>query len=454
MVTGVRRFGALLAAPGAAFLQEVARCLEDRGGAVTLCADAPGLLRSLEAEQHDVVLVDVAIGERGWREAVGLIRRSASPPGLVIMGDALSASAFDDPERTAPEVIALPADARHVERVMHRALAAHRLWLENERWRLQHEAAADASEFVTQYAPLQAVLALAERVARSDACVLITGERGTGKTLLAGGIHRLSGRAGAPFVAVECAARLEEHLSRILFGDETGAAAEGSRGSPGLMELSSGGTLYLRDVDALGPRLQAMLLHVLELGWYYRPGGRQRVAADVRLLAASARDLGRLVDDGAFRSELYFRLNAVSIRLPPLRERTVDIALLARQFLERVYGVGALRPSDDLVRQLEAAPWPGNVRELRETMERAGPGRDGVLHSGDLRLVPAAGDGAAAAARDESRLTLREVERHQIELVLRHHGWHQGRAAHHLGISPKTLYRKIREYGLRRTHGG
>ncbi|HJU64831.1 MAG TPA: sigma-54 dependent transcriptional regulator, partial [Gemmatimonadaceae bacterium] len=308
----------------------------------------------------------------------------------------------------------------------------------------------DSPEIITQYAPMQAVLTLVERVAKSDSSVLISGESGTGKELVAGLLHRLSHRASGSLVDINCAAIPDQLLESELFGHEKGAFTGAVARKLGLFELAAGGTVFMDEIGELDPRLQGKLLRALEQGSFYRVGGTQKVQSDVRIVAASNRDLGDLVAGGSFRSDLYYRINTISITLPPLRERAVDVPILAQHFLRAFGGTQAAMLSDDAVQALCAYDWPGNVRELRNVIERAVLlASGGVIHASDLPLRGSAPRQTAARA-DEPLASLEDLERRHIDTVLRRVSWHQGRAADILGISPKTLYRKIREYGLQR----
>jgi DNA-binding NtrC family response regulator len=218
------------------------------------------------------------------------------------------------------------------------------------------------------------------------------------------------------------------------------------------MELATGGTLFLDEVSELEPRIQVKLLRALEQGSFFRVGGTQKVQVDVRLVASTNRDLSRLVSENRFRNELLHRINAITITLPPLRERPEDISLLAERFLGQFGGQTPPAMTPEALAALRAYPWPGNVRELRNVIERAvllatGP----QIRQQDLPLNAAASNGSTnGAGQSPAAITLAELERRHIESVLTHTNWHQGRAATALGISSKTLYRKIREYGFRR----
>jgi DNA-binding NtrC family response regulator len=308
-------------------------------------------------------------------------------------------------------------------------------------------------EILTHYAPMQAVLALVERVAKSDSTVLISGESGTGKELVARALHRLSYRANGALVDINCAAIAENLLESELFGHEKGAFTGALSRKLGLFELAAGGTIFMDEIGELDPRLQGKLLRALELGTFFRVGGTQKVQTDLRIIAATNQDLQAKVQDGSFRGDLYYRINTISITLPPLRERAVDIPLLVEHFLKVYGGSTPPRLSEDALIALQAYSWPGNIRELRNVIERAVLlATGGTIRASDLPVLngPSNTTETKRVAQDGRPLSLADLERDHIATVLRQTSWHQGRAAEVLGISPKTLYRKIREYGFKR----
>jgi DNA-binding NtrC family response regulator len=296
---------------------------------------------------------------------------------------------------------------------------------------------------------MHAVLALLERVATTDSPVLITGESGTGKSLLARAIHRLSGRSG-PMVESDSTVFAESVLDIELFGHERGAFSGAIARKAGLIELAANGTLFVDEVGVLSAKLQSKLARALEHGSFFRVGGTQKVDIAVRLVTSSSRDLDSAVQDGRFRDDLLYRLNVVTVSLPPLRERAVDIPLLAQHFLTHLAGASAPVLTPDAIALMQAYSWPGNIRELRNVVERLvllARNGEREIRAQDIPILTAPGSERPAVG---SATTLAELERQHIDAVLNQTNWHQGHAAKILGISSKTLYRKIREYGFRR----
>jgi transcriptional regulator with PAS, ATPase and Fis domain len=299
---------------------------------------------------------------------------------------------------------------------------------------------------------MEAVLELARKVAASDMAVLVVGESGTGKELIARAVHRLSPRVDGPLTDINCAAIAENLLESELFGHERGAFTGAMTRKLGLFELADGGTLFMDEIAELAPRLQSKLLRALETHEFFRVGGTQKVSTDIRLVAATNRVLDEEVAEGNFREDLYYRINTLTITIPPLRDRTEDIPVLAEYFLKKHATADPPELTDEAIEALLSYSWPGNVRELRNVMERLA-----ILNAGEKlksENLPRdltsrgteKGDGDAELIGQS--VSLENVERAHIEAVLQRENWHQGRAAETLGISAKTLYRKIRSYGL------
>jgi DNA-binding NtrC family response regulator len=344
----------------------------------------------------------------------------------------------------AYDYLAKPYRMAEIDVLVRRAWEKRQLSVQNALLHSKLSRSESFSEIITRYAPMQAVLSLVERVARSDSPVLISGESGTGKELIAGALHRLSPRKHAPMVDINCAAISEHLLESELFGHEKGSFTGAHTRKVGLFELAAGGTLFMDEIGELDPRLQGKLLRALEQGSFFRVGGTQRVEVNVRIVAATNRDLPRAVGDNSFRSDLYYRINTISIQLPPLRDRAVDIPLLAAHFLRMYGGSNPPELSEEAMASLQGYAWPGNVRELRNVIERAALlATDRIIRARDLPLGPPKSQAAA-----QEIVPLAELERRHIVSALEQTEWHQGKAAQQLGISAKTLYRKIREYGL------
>jgi DNA-binding NtrC family response regulator len=340
-----------------------------------------------------------------------------------------------------------------------KAAEARRLQSRSERMVAAASRDSVGMEIVTDDDQMGDALALLERVAPSDVSVLVTGESGTGKELVARELHRLSGRQEEPLVALNCAAVSESLAESELFGHEKGSFTGAAARKIGLIELADGGTLFLDEIGDLDAGLQAKLLRAIETRTFRRVGGVKEIPTDFRLVSATHQPLHELVERGTFRGDLYYRINAVVLDLPPLRERPGDILLLVRHFLGQFRpgeeGLWTLTP--DAVATLRSYPWPGNVRELRNVIERAAllcQGR--TIRAEDLGTSlaePASETDTRVSVTGDGRLpTLRldALEKIAVGEALDAAGWHQGRAAELLGVSARTLHRKIRAFGLRR----
>lgn len=301
--------------------------------------------------------------------------------------------------------------------------------------------------------PMHHLLELVQRIARSNASALITGESGVGKEAVARAIHYYSPRGHKPWVDLSCAALPEHLLESELFGHERGAFSGADTAKPGLFELAHQGTIFLDEIGELDPRMQVKLLRVLDGVPYYRLGGTKKVFSDVRVVAATNQDLEKAVAEGRFRSDLYHRLSQVTLYVPPLRARVPDIEPLARYFL--IQHDSSMRFSRSAIGLLEAHTWPGNIRELRNTILQAGVLSSGPeLREHDFRLRTAPLPTVKTAPQtythggsvEVNGGSLELMERRMIQEALSATGGHQQRAAARLGISRRTLSRKLRGY--------
>jgi DNA-binding NtrC family response regulator len=415
-----------------------------------------GLLQAQE-EPYDVILLDLNMP---GLDGLAFIRRLESqhrPEVIVVSGGITVRSAVEAMKLGAFDCIPKTDAMETLDILVRKAAEAHRRdrRLELLSRRIDHQSAA-APDLITQSPRMLEILEVLRDVAASNVSVLLTGESGTGKDLLARQVHRLSPRSAGPFVDVNCAALSESLLEAELFGYEKGAFTGATVTTPGLAEAADGGTLFLDEVVEMPPALQAKLLRMTEDRTLYRVGGRQRIRVDIRIVAATNRDLPKEIAAGRLREDLYYRLAGVEILVPPLRERPDDVEPLAHHYLHtavRQAGRGPTSIARETMAALRAYRWPGNVRELRNLMERVALlVRAPVLEPAHLphEVRHGARPTAAPAPVAGPPHSLKEMERSQIERALEDEGWHHGRAAARLGLPVRTLYRKIKAYGLAR----
>jgi len=445
----------------------LASLLELRGWQVDTAEDGRRALQLLEAgAAPDVVLLDVMMPGQSGLETLRLMRESHPRVPVVMLSVVGRAQTIVEAMQLgAADYLNKPFEEEELELTLRGVI--ERSDLEHERDRLIEEVGGDVESAVWRGAALQRIHALLEQISDTDVTVLIQGESGSGKEVVARAIHRLSTRASRPFVKVNCAALPTDLLESELFGYERGAFTGAVGRKAGKFEIAHTGTIFLDEIGEMSAGLQAKLLQVLQDASFSRLGGNQEVRVDVRVVTATNRPLEQMVRSGAFREDLYFRLHVVGVQIPPLRERREEIPLLVETFLAR-YSAKYRRPkprlSARLWRAFERHPFPGNVRELENLIKRIvvlGSERavlDDLL-AGDRR--PGARESTLAALLDELEQTagavpLREVgaraaleaERETIDEVLARTRWNRKQAARLLGVSYKTLLQKIRECGL------
>jgi len=450
-----RKPSLLLVDDDAPFRTVMAAELGRAGYEVGVAASGEEALRLATDMTASVILLDLQLPDMSGLDVLKALK-SRQIPGEVVMltGHGSIDTAIESIRIGAFDYVSKPCPLDELEIRIQRALERRAL---EERTRLLERGLTPSdpgSMFVGTSPEFDHVVRLLGRVAQSRSTVLLTGETGTGKEMAAKLVHARSDRAAKPFVTVECAALQESLLQSELFGHERGAFTGADRPKPGLFEVASGGTIFLDEIGEISLATQVTLLRVLDTSTFRHVGGTAEIKVDVRILAATNRDLAGLVRRGLFREDLYYRLSTISVRLPPLRERGGDIALLAGRFVElfntrfcvrREFGPEALAA-------LERHAWPGNVRELLHAVEAAMIVCDGPTilpdHLPPSVRAPAAAGGGREPVAEEPRgrtLTLEEMERAHIERVLREHHGHRGRAARALGISGGNLYRKLQD---------
>lgn len=430
----------------------IARALQ-RQYEVLLADGGQKALDLLSDHSVDVMLSDVRMpGIDGLTLLQRAIARDPAPVCIMLTAYGSIELAVEAMRRGAYDFMTKPINLDRLELVLQRALKNRELEDENRALREQLDTRFGLEQIVGHSPVMQEVFDTIRQVAPSRATVLIQGESGTGKELVARALHRLSPRAKGPFVAVHCAALSATLLESELFGHEKGAFTGATERRRGRFELADGGTLFLDEIGEIDPTLQVKILRVLEERRFERVGGQETVDVDVRLVVATNRNLKQMVAEGTFREDLFFRLDVITLQLPPLRERTGDLSLLAHHFIttlaeENGKKLDGITP--DALQALMAYTWPGNVRELRNVIERMV-----VLSRGErltLRDVPAhLRDGARDATSIRGgALSLEENEKQMILRALKASGDNVTRAAAELGISRRTLHRKLNEFGLR-----
>ncbi|AKJ64021.1 sigma-54-dependent transcriptional regulator [Kiritimatiella glycovorans] len=428
-----------------------------RGDYRILLADSgESALEILDEESIDVLLADIRMP---GMDGITLMQRAlAKQDGLTcILLTAYGSieKAVEAMKRGAHDFLTKPVHLDRLELVLSRALESRRMQTENRALREQLDTKYGLESIIGQSEPMQRIFDKIRQVAPSRATVLIQGESGTGKELVARALHRLSPRAQGPFVPVHCAALSSNLLESELFGHEKGAFTGAVERRRGRFERADGGTLFLDEIAEIDPSIQVKILRVLEQRAFERVGGTESVEVDTRLLTATNRDLTEEVEKGAFREDLFYRLDVVSITVPPLRERAADIPLLLNHFLQQFSGENGKRIegfTQDAAELLSRYEWPGNVRELRNAVENMV-----VMSRGEklgVRDVPPkiraqvdparaqAGGGEAGAG------SLRDMEMRMILRALKETQGNRTKAAEQLGISRRTMHRKLNEYGL------
>jgi DNA-binding NtrC family response regulator len=451
----------------AEFRSVVARRFQRRGCDVANTGSPLEALQLSQERRFDVAILDIAMPEM---DGVRLLERlkQVTPETQVIMltGQGTIDTAIRAMKLGAYDFLTKPCELAELEVQVQRAYEKTRLSRENQNLKLLLRRSEPSGEIIGKSVAIKKVLHLIDKVAPTESTVLIQGESGTGKELVARALHRGSPRAGKPLVVINCAALQETLLESELFGHEKGAFTSAVSSKEGLFEVADGGTLFIDEIGEMAGGLQAKLLRVLEDGRFRRVGSTKEIRIDVRILAATNKDLAKEAAAGRFREDLYYRLNVITISLPPLRERLDDIPLLVDHFLKQ--GVRGPRNIElDALAPLQAYGWPGNVRELANVIERAK-----ILAEGSSitqRDLPSAigtrvsaidqksnspqtrEDGSKPAADGRQRMAdsrLSELERQHVQRILASQSGNKAKAARVLGISRRKLYRLLEKHGL------
>jgi len=422
------------------------------GYAVTEADDGDVAVHLAEQHPFDLVLLDLKMKRMGGMEALQLLQQSHPVlPVIIITAFSSVESAVEAMKKGARDYVTKPVNIAELKLTLERALHYEQLQQENASLRQRLDERFDFGRIIGRSAAMQRVFETLAMVAPTDATVLITGESGTGKELIANAVHQNSPRKVGPFVKVNCAALHENLLESELFGHEKGAFTGAEKQRKGRFELAHKGTLFLDEIGDLSLTTQAKILRVLQEGEFERLGGTETIRVDVRLLTATHKPLAQMVEAGSFRQDLYFRLNVVPIELPPLRERSEDIPLLARHFLEQYReknrkNIRGIEPG--AMERLTGHGWPGNIRELENTIERAVilcPGETITVHELPAALRNSSG---APGAVPLPGTTLKAMERQLILATLEETEGNRTRAAELLGITRQTLQNKLKEYDL------
>ncbi|MCC9654389.1 sigma-54-dependent transcriptional regulator [Rhodopirellula halodulae] len=422
---------------------------------IETAASAEEGLEKFHSATFHLVIADVRLG--GGMDGIELLKQlrqiDSDVAVIVITAHGTVETAVDAMRAGAFDFISKPLDLNLVRQQVRKAREHRELRQENQSLRTRLADAGELSNIIGQCAAMQDVFHQIRQVAATEATVMIQGESGSGKELVARALHDLSDRSGGPFVAVNLGAMPETLLESELFGHEKGSFSGASRQKPGCFEQAAGGTLFLDEVTEMSAKSQVDLLRVLESKRFTRVGGEQVIETDVRVVSATNKSVPELIQDGSFREDLYYRLNVIPIEVPSLRQRRDDIPLLIEHFLQHFctrHGRPMKQIAPDAMRALVAAQWPGNVRQLRNMVERLVVTHTGdVIDSdelpGDIQSSQPAAANALPASLSEAVET---CEREMIAAVLAECDFHRENSAKRLGVSVRTLHYKMGRYGL------
>ncbi|MBI3397815.1 MAG: sigma-54-dependent Fis family transcriptional regulator [Deltaproteobacteria bacterium] len=407
-------------------------------------------LLCLQQGEFDVILLDINMPHLNGIEVLNNYQRDDLPPEFIIVtGNASVPTAIEAMKLGAYDYITKPCKIEKLKVLIQKAWDKRMIRRDNLIFRSR---LIDDTEIATKNPVMLEILDTAKMIAKANLSVLISGESGTGKELMARFIHESSRRAGGSFIAFNAGAIPDSILESELFGYEKGAFTGADRNKPGYFELADRGTLFLDEIGDISPSMQAKLLRSIETNKFFKVGGTKEIEVDIRIIAATNKDLKKEVEANRFRHDLFYRLGAMNIHLPPLKERRGDIPLLVEKFL--VAERERKKVDGDVLKRLIAYSWPGNIRELKNIIQRAIIlCKNEIITIKDLPLefqnpVEIAWTGVGAGLKPAPVSTIQEVEKEHIKGIMKQVDGHRGKASQILGINPKTLYRKIKEYGL------
>jgi len=423
------------------------RALEDNFE-VFVAANVESSKNLMKSEPMDVVLTDLRLGNESGLNVLKLCQSQNLPPPCVVMTAYGSVeSAVEAMRQGAYDYVTKPLDLEHAQLLLQRAVRTAQLEQENVHLKAQLDRSFGLNRILGRSAEIEKVLDRVRQVADSKASVLLEGESGTGKELVARALHGLSSRKGGPFVAVHCAALSPQLLESELFGHEKGSFTGATEKRIGRFEQAQGGTIFLDEIGEIDAATQVKLLRVLGERTLERVGGNRLIHVDVRLIAATHRSLDRLVQEGKFREDLYFRIRVVQIQIPPLRNRPEDIPILAESFRKEYSlenGKGDLSFAPSSIKLFMNYRWPGNVRELRTAVEHGvvlAKGR--TIEPDDLPNSLRRGSEGIQSRVEPSSLRLDQIQKNLIDAAMDKSGKNISKAAQALGISRRTLHRKL-----------
>ena len=430
------------------FSSVVSEELTNEGFYVEQVSDGKDALKLLQQGEYDVVLLDINMPQLSGIDVLKKFQRDDLPPEFImITGYASVQTAIEAMKLGAYDYITKPYRIEKLKTLIEKAWDKRRIRRENIILRTKLKE--DDMVIDTKSPLLLEILEAARKIALTNAPVLISGESGTGKELMARFIHNSSQRANGPFIAFNSGAIPDSILESELFGYEKGAFTGAQTNKPGYFELADRGTLFLDEIGDISPSMQAKLLRSIETNRFFKVGGIKEIEVDIRVVAATNKDLKKEAEAGRFRHDLYYRLAAMNIHLPPLRERKGDIPLLVEGFLESERD--RKKVDGEVMKRLMAYPWPGNVRELRNVIQRAVilcKGQTITIKDLPLELQNPSQTWWDEKISSSSLPPLKILEKQHIKVVMQQVNGHKGKASRILGIDPKTLYRKIKEYGL------